>query len=175
MTMSDRLAVMRHGKIEQIGAPEEVYENPATEFVARFLGASNLLDGTLEHGSGGTSTVRLAIGGSVALPSARAPFASGARVRVGVRPEKVMIGPERDPAPADRNAVVGDLRMATYVGIGHQYAVEVAPDLEMTAWVQNIADGANVPVGRVRLSWAREHTFAVLPQEGLTAEEGDGE
>ncbi len=48
MTMSDRLAVMRHGKIEQLGEPEQVYENPATEFVAGFLGASNLLDGEID-------------------------------------------------------------------------------------------------------------------------------
>ena len=54
MTMSNRLAVMRHGKIEQIGAPEEVYENPATEFVAGFLGASNLLDGEVKDRSGQT-------------------------------------------------------------------------------------------------------------------------
>ena len=175
MTMSDRLAVMRHGRIEQIGPPEDVYENPATEFVARFLGASNLLDGTLEHGSDGTSTVRLAIGGAVSLPSARAPFAAGARVRVGVRPEKVTIEAEREPSRPGRNEVVGDLRMATYVGIGHQYTVEVASGDELTAWVQNIADGANVPVGRVRLSWAREHTFAVLPQEGVAEEEEVGE
>ncbi len=52
MTMSDRLAVMRHGKIEQIGAPEDVYERPATEFVAGFLGASNLLDGEVKDRNG---------------------------------------------------------------------------------------------------------------------------
>ena len=56
-----------------------------------------------------------------------------------------------------------------------QYTVEVASGDELTAWVQNIADGANVPVGRVRLSWAREHTFAVLPQEGVAEEEEVGE
>ena len=175
MTMSDRLAVMRHGRIEQIGPPEEVYERPATEFVARFLGASNLLDGTLEHGTDGTSTVRLAIGGTVSLPASRAPFPAGARVRVGVRPEKVTIEAEREPSRPGRNEVVGDLRMATYVGIGHQYTVGIASGDELTAWVQNIADGANVPLGRVRLSWAREHTFAVLPQEGVAEEEEVGE
>ena len=72
MTMSDRLAVMRHGKIEQIGPPEEVYETPATEFVAGFLGASNLLEGELE-GDQRTARPRssLADGGVVQLPSDR--------------------------------------------------------------------------------------------------------
>src|SRR4029079_18270213 len=59
MTMSNRLAVMRHGKIEQIGAPEFVYENPATEFVAGFLGASNLLEGEVKETSGQLTTVLL--------------------------------------------------------------------------------------------------------------------
>ena len=57
MTMSDRLAVMRHGKIEQLGDPEFVYENPATEFVAGFLGASNLLEGEVKESNDGMSTV----------------------------------------------------------------------------------------------------------------------
>ena len=73
MTMSNRLAVMRHGRIEQLGEPEYVYENPATEFVAGFLGASNLLEGTLQATTNGVSTVALDDGGSVTLPSARDP------------------------------------------------------------------------------------------------------
>ena len=59
MTMSDRLAVMRHGRIEQIGAPEEVYEDPQTEFVAGFLGASNLLDGEVKDRAGDLATLLL--------------------------------------------------------------------------------------------------------------------
>ncbi len=73
MTMSDRLAVMRLGKIEQLGAPEDVYENPDTEFVAGFLGASNMLEGELKEGSNGVATVSLAAGGSVKLPSESDP------------------------------------------------------------------------------------------------------
>ena len=74
MTMSDRLAVMRHGKIEQLGPPEDVYENPATEFVAGFLGASNMLDGELEgRGATAIATVALADGESVQLPTERIP------------------------------------------------------------------------------------------------------
>ena len=65
MTMSDRLAVM-HGRIEQLGDPETVYENPATEFVAGFLGASNMLEGELKEGGNGVATVSLRDGGAIA-------------------------------------------------------------------------------------------------------------
>ncbi|MGZ5354052.1 MAG: ABC transporter ATP-binding protein [Actinomycetota bacterium] len=173
MTMSDRLAVMRLGKIEQIGPPEDVYENPQTQFVASFLGASNLLDGELKDHTGGTSTVLLASGDTVHLPAERAPFAAGTTVKVGVRPEKITIAPEDDSAaPAGWNAVTGLLRMATYIGVSHQYKVEAPGGHEITVWVQNLGtERAPGPGERVRLSWQREHTFAVLPQEGLSVEE----
>src|SRR5207247_1383017 len=68
MTMSNRLAVMRHVKIEQIGAPEQVYENPATEFVAGFLGASNLLDGEIKERGDDLATVSVPGGSVVRVP-----------------------------------------------------------------------------------------------------------
>jgi spermidine/putrescine transport system ATP-binding protein len=175
MTMSNRLAVMRHGKAEQIGPPEDVYENPQTEFVATFLGASNLLDGELKEQRNGTSTVLLAGGDAVNLPSDRAPFGSGASVKVGVRPEKITIEPEKDGTSASGlNTVSGLLRMSTYIGVSHQYKVEGPGGATLTVWVQNLgASPVPHPGERVRLSWQPEHTFAVLPQEDLELEEGD--
>jgi spermidine/putrescine transport system ATP-binding protein len=105
MTMSDRLAVMRHGRAEQVGVPEDVYENPQTEFVATFLGASNLLDGELKEERDGISTVLLSGGDVVRLPSSRAPFRVGSAVRVGVRPEKIQI--EADEGGSLRRASTG--------------------------------------------------------------------
>ena len=173
MTMSNRLAVMRHGKAEQIGPPEDVYENPQTEFVATFLGASNLLDGELKEQRNGTSTVLLAGGDAVNLPSERAPFGSGASVKVGVRPEKITIEPEKEGTSAPGlNTVSGLLRMSTYIGVSHQYKVEGPGGATLTVWVQNLgAERAPSPGERVRLSWRWEHTFAVLPQEGIAMEE----
>jgi spermidine/putrescine transport system ATP-binding protein len=175
MTMSNRLAVMRHGKAEQIGPPEDVYENPQTEFVATFLGASNLLDGELKEQRNGTSTVLLTGGDAVNLPSERAPFGSGVSVKVGVRPEKITIEPEngRTSAPG-LNTVNGLLRMSTYIGVSHQYKVEGPGGATLTVWVQNLGvSPAPHPGERVRLSWHPEHTFAVLPQEDLELEEGE--
>src|SRR5688572_3615193 len=91
MTMSDRLAVMRSGKIEQLGSPAEVYEHPATEFVAGFLGASNLLDGEIKDSSNGEVTVRLTTGEAIVAQSATPAEQLGPATKVGVRPEKITI------------------------------------------------------------------------------------
>jgi spermidine/putrescine transport system ATP-binding protein len=173
MTMSNRLAVMRAGRAEQIGPPEEVYENPQTQFVAAFLGASNLLEGDLKQQANGTSTVLLAGGDFVHLPNERAPFGVGESVLVGVRPEKITIRSDGGgPTESGWNSVTGLLRMATYIGVSHQYKVEGPGGHELTVWVQNLgAEPAPAPGERVRLSWRWEHTFAVLPQEGITMEE----
>jgi spermidine/putrescine transport system ATP-binding protein len=178
MTMSNRLAVMRAGRTEQIGPPEEVYEKPQTQFVAAFLGASNLLEGDLKERTDGTSTVLLAGGDVVHLPNDRAPFRVGESVLVGVRPEKITIRSDgdtsegRSTADPGWNSVSGLLRMATYIGVSHQYKVEGPGGHEFTVWVQNLgSEPAPTPGERVKLSWRWEHTFAVLPQEGITLEE----
>jgi spermidine/putrescine transport system ATP-binding protein len=173
MTMSNRLAVMRAGRAEQVGPPEEVYENPQTQFVAAFLGASNLLEGDLKQQANGTSTVLLAGGDFVHLPNERAPFGVGESILVGVRPEKITIRSDGGgPSESGWNSVTGLLRMATYIGVSHQYKVEGPGGHELTVWVQNLgAEPAPAPGERVRLSWRWEHTFAVLPQEGITMEE----
>jgi spermidine/putrescine transport system ATP-binding protein len=164
---------MRQGKIEQIGPPEDVYENPQTEFVAGFLGASNMLEGELKESSNGTTTVHLSGGDVVHLPSDRAPFRAGATVKVGVRPEKVHIQPADDSEPASGfNSVTGLLRISTYIGVSHQYKVEGPGGHTLTVWVQNLGSTPPPhPGDRVRLSWQWEHTFAVMPQEGLSMEE----
>jgi spermidine/putrescine transport system ATP-binding protein len=173
MIMSDRLAVMRQGKTEQVGPPEDVYESPQTQFVAAFLGASNLLEGHLKDRRNGTSTVLLAGGDEVQLPNERAPFDMGESVLVGVRPEKITIRSDGSgPDGSGWNAVSGLLRMATYIGVSHQYKVEGPGGHELTVWVQNLgAEAAPAPGERVTLSWRWEHTFAVLPQEGVSIEE----
>ncbi len=174
MTMSDRLAVMRLGRIEQVGPPEEVYERPQTEFVASFLGASNLLDGELKERRNGVAAVLLAGGDTVHLPAKQAPYEVGTAVKVGVRPEKITIEreDEGETLAAGWNRVAGLLRMSTYIGVSHQYKVEGPLQHELTVWVQNLGTKpVPHPGDRVRLSWQWEHTFAVLPQEGLTLEE----
>ena len=176
MTMSDRLAVMRHGKIEQIGAPEDVYESPATEFVAGFLGASNMLDGDVKEAANGRTTIALATGGTVVAKTDRVPPGIS-NVKVGVRPEKITIVPDEGDAPADRNTVSGLLRMSTYIGVNYQYKVEGPGGHELTVYVQNLgAAGSHPHPGqKVRLEWLPEHTFVVEPSAAPISEEEEEE
>jgi spermidine/putrescine transport system ATP-binding protein len=165
MTMSDRLAVMRHGRIEQIGAPEDVYESPATEFVAGFLGASNLLEGEIRGATNGLTSISLAAGGVVRAPSDRIPSDVGPAVRVGVRPEKLTIVPDGAGEAGDRNHVTGLVRMSTYIGVNYQYEVDGPGGTNLRIYVQNLgAAGSHPNAGdRVRLEWLPEHTFVVEP------------
>jgi spermidine/putrescine transport system ATP-binding protein len=168
MTMSDRLAVMRHGKIEQIGGPEAVYERPQTEFVAGFLGASNLLDGQVQEQRNGFLSIRLADGRSVAVPNGSDSPASGSRVKVGVRPEKIRLEVENGEPGREWNSVSGTLRIATYVGVSHQYTVDGPEGRTLTVYEQNLgAETIPAPGQQVRLRWRPEHTFVVRPSEPL--------
>jgi spermidine/putrescine transport system ATP-binding protein len=174
MTMSNRLAVMRQGKIEQLGEPEDVYENPSTEFVAGFLGASNLLEGEVKDSSNGDATVLLSAGTTVSMPVDRIPPDAGSRVKVGVRPEKITIEREERSVPGTDNSITGVLRMSTYIGVSHQYKVEGPGGTTLTVYIQNLgAEEAPHPGERVVLSWKPEHTFAVVPQDDLSFEEED--
>jgi spermidine/putrescine transport system ATP-binding protein len=174
MTMSNRLAVMRQGRIEQLGEPEDVYENPSTEFVAGFLGASNLLEGEVKDSSNGDATVLLSAGTTVSMPVDRIPPDAGSRVKVGVRPEKITIEREERSVPGTDNSITGVLRMSTYIGVSHQYKVEGPGGTTLTVYIQNLgAEEAPHPGERVVLSWKPEHTFAVVPQDDLSFEEED--
>ena len=172
MTMSERLAVMRHGRIEQIGAPQDVYESPATEFVAGFLGASNLLSGEVKERDAAFATVLVSGGSLVAVPAERLN-GTASSVRVGVRPEKIRL--ERDAGEAHANgeargnwnSISGTLKAATYMGVSYQYTVEGPDERTLTVYTQNLEAGpAPVPGERVRLSWLPEHTFVVQASEG---------
>jgi spermidine/putrescine transport system ATP-binding protein len=167
MTMSDQIAVMRLGRIEQIGGPEDIYENPATEFVAGFLGASNLLDGEVVDSDGRHTVVRLESGEAIDVPSHRVD-GQGPKVRVGVRPEKIRLEPPSGEAPSGWNAVIGTLRMATYVGVSHQFTIDGPGDRDLTVYAQNLgAETIPAPGQPVRLVWRPEHTFVVRPSAPL--------
>jgi len=161
MTMSDRIAVMNAGKIEQLGTPEEVYELPATAFVASFLGASNLLEGDVEGVDGALAKVRLAAGSVVQVPSERLGEARG-HVRVGVRPEKLHIGTEGAGDTA-LNVLEGRVIASSYTGISTSYQVETDDGVVLVAYEQNVSGSAPriADGGRLVLAWAPEHTFVV--------------
>lgn len=164
MTMSDRIAVMREGRIEQLGAPEELYEQPRTSFVAGFLGISNLLSGRIASVAGGQVEVALADGTRIGAPATG--LAEGARVELGIRPEKLRLSVE----PVEgANMVRGTVQDASYVGVSTQYVISTGDENEITVYAQNM-DSVG-PAGQfsegdhVIVNWRPEHGF-VLPVGG---------
>jgi spermidine/putrescine transport system ATP-binding protein len=167
MTMSDRLAVMRNGQIEGIGSPRDVYDSPSTEFVASFLGASNLLTGELSATNGPYATVTLNDLETVMVPVERMPdLSASAKVKVGVRPEKITIQAAGSPPLANHNSLRGRVRVSTFTGVGNQYLIDSDSGVEVTIYAQNIGqDSAPRSGDQVVLTWPVEHTFAVRPME----------
>jgi len=167
LTMSDRIAVMNHGRVEQVARPEEVYARPATTFVAGFIGVSNLMPAVTEAGSAGSTRVRLDAG--VELNVAGNGFAPGERCHAVVRPEKLHIrsagGSTRDGWPS----VEGTVESSVYLGSATQIVVRMVGDVPMTILVPNAdeAERGRLPGGgqKVSLSWAPEHTHLVKESE----------
>jgi spermidine/putrescine ABC transporter ATP-binding subunit len=121
LTMSDRIAVMNHGRVEQVGHPDDLYERPASKFVADFIGESNFLPGVVEAVDGSGVRVR-STGGLAIVASVPARMGVGAAVHVLVRPERVQVARDRlDLA----NSFEGVLREAIYVGDILRYTVDV--------------------------------------------------
>ncbi|MGI8830880.1 MAG: ABC transporter ATP-binding protein [Candidatus Limnocylindria bacterium] len=166
MTMSDRIAVMRDGRIEQLGAPEELYERPGTEFVAGFLGVSNLLDGEVSGRDGDLVEVRLTDGALIRAPAAATNGAT--QVRVGIRPEKLRVVPRGAEVAADTretNSLEGTVLDASYIGVSTQYLVKTADGHTLTVYAQNLdTSGASEVLAEgqdVRLTWNPLHTFVI--------------
>jgi spermidine/putrescine transport system ATP-binding protein len=162
MVMSDRLAVMNAGKIEQLGSPEEVYERPSTDFVASFLGASNLIAAkVVAHQVSGLAQVRLDGGDVVRVPAERLPEGRDT-VKIGVRPEKLRLEPSSAAPDPGHNSISGQVVMASYLGVSHQYAIEGPGGATVTVYVQNLGASHPPVLGEtVRLAWLPEHTFVV--------------
>jgi len=171
MTMADTIAVMNAGRVEQLGAPADLYENPSTTFVANFLGQSNFFDGIVTHRSGDYASVTVQ-GQNVSIPVSRV-HTQGSSVHVGVRPEKLRIQ-YRDDAQAQVNdndnrleAVVSD---SSFIGVSTQYLVDTAWGQELTVFAQNThRDERLVPGAKVVVSWAPDHTFALDAAQDVDA------
>ncbi len=174
LTMSDRIAVMNHGRFEQVAAPEDVYERPTTSFVAGFIGVSNLMPGSISGVSGGQARVRLDSGVEIEAPADG--YAQGERCFAVVRPEKLQIGVRNGgPAPTGPN-VEGTVESSVYLGTSTQIVVGLPGEVRMTVLVPNAdeAERARLPGGGapVTLSWAPEHVHVVRDSSQVQSEEG---
>jgi putative spermidine/putrescine transport system ATP-binding protein len=139
--MSDRLAVFNSGRIEQIGAPAEVYERPATRFVAGFVGTSNLLRGDVAaavFGQAGTFTIR---------------------------PEKIRLANPDVAVGSDETSAAGTIRDVVYLGPDTRYVVTLDAGAELVVTQQNLATTSSEALAQqgkaVRLVWKRQHQLPV--------------
>jgi spermidine/putrescine transport system ATP-binding protein len=127
LTMSDRLAVMSGGRIEQIGSPVDVYEEPATAYVADFLGVSNMMSAEGD----GTGRARV---GDFQLTAAGGDLAAQGRIRLVIRPERVHL---EDHGRTGENRIPGMVERVLYVGSTIQVLVHLAHGETLQAWMQN--------------------------------------
>jgi putative spermidine/putrescine transport system ATP-binding protein len=138
LTMSDRLAVFNHGRIEQIGTPEAIYEQPQTAFVAGFVGISNI------------------------LRDQAATHISGSSKAFSVRPEKIRICPENTPIPDNSYGTAGKIRDVIYLGVHTRYLVELDEGADLSVIEQNLqttsAEIQQARGRRVTLIWDKAHT-----------------
>ena len=156
MNMSDRIAIMNRGRIEQVGMPSEVYERPSNAFVGRFLGEANILDGTIDGLEGDCATLR--VGGLVLLARMRDAATVGSRASLFVRPERVAI---QLPGAGERsgNRVEGYVRRVSFLGNIVRYLVEAAPSTHVMVDVQNDGRPPLAVDTAIALGWAMEDSL----------------
>jgi spermidine/putrescine transport system ATP-binding protein len=159
MTMADTVAVMNNGKIEQLGSPVDLYENPKTVFVANFLGQSNFIDGVVESTDGSTVIANIH-GTRITFPKSR-NNASGSALKIGIRPEKFRL---HDPGDNTHGNVLngGKITDISFTGVSTQYLVEMPWKQELVVFEQNDGGAPDLVKGDpVTLSWEPQFTFAL--------------
>ncbi|GIH51897.1 ABC transporter ATP-binding protein [Microbispora rosea] len=160
LTMSDRIAVMNDGLVEQLAEPREIYERPASKFVAGFIGTSNLLSGTVQQITGDTAVLALGASDRILVPADGA-LAAGASVDLTVRPEKIKIA--KDQPEGDLSVVRGTVSEVVYLGTYNSYVVRLGDGAEITVFEQN-ANDSTITAERgdaVWLSWQPWHSYAL--------------
>ena len=160
MDMADTVAVMNKGHIEQMGAPEALYDRPHTVFVAKFLGQSNLFIGNVSESSANSISIEVS-GYKISVPKDRAEKHTG-KVAIGVRPEKADLHQQK-PAPSSSENLIGpgevlDIR---FTGVSNQFLVEIPNIGLVTVFEQNEGNSTVALGDQVYVSWKVEHTFGL--------------
>ena len=141
LTMSDRIAVFNEGKIEQVGTPSEIYERPATPFVAGFVGTSNLISGEV------------------------AKRITGSEQMFSIRPEKIHLGTANDNSDKDMFSIDGVVRDVVYLGLFTRYLVEIEGGSDLVVVEQNLKttsmDVLSAKGQKVQLHWHKDHISRV--------------
>jgi spermidine/putrescine transport system ATP-binding protein len=172
MDMADTVAVMNKGRIEQMGAPEALYERPKTIFVSKFLGQSNLFVGDVVETNADSVSINVA-GSKITVPTKRAEKTTG-KIAIGVRPEKATFHEDQAPAASAGLNIIGpgeiiDIR---FTGVSNQYLIEIPQVGKVTVFAQNVGKSPVTELGaKVWVSWKVEHSFGL---SDLPADNGEG-
>src|SRR5690349_10748992 len=161
LTMSDRIAVMNDGLIEQLGSPRNIYEHPASRFVAGFIGTSNLLSGTVARVESGQAVIEVSPDERIIVPVHDPGPAPGSPLELTVRPEKIQLSTTR---PADRGCVLrGEVTEVVYLGTSTNFSVSTTTGADIVVFQQNsAAAGETADRGdHVWLSWQPEHSYPI--------------
>ena len=175
LTMSDRIAVMNRGVIEQMDGPEEIYERPSTTFVAGFIGVSNLMPGEVVSTSAGRAELRLDSGVTVSTNAAGAGV--GERAHAVVRPEKLQLDAVNGGTPAGPS-VEGQVESSLYLGTATQVIVRLGDDTRLTVLVPNADESTRrrLPAAgeAARLTWGDDNIHMVRDSAAETAGTNEG-
>jgi spermidine/putrescine transport system ATP-binding protein len=146
LTMSDRIAVMNEGRVQQVANPPTLYERPKNRFVADFIGQTNVFSGTVESVSDGRVTLRTASGEKIEATAHEVEV--GEDAHAAVRPEKIRFGSEGD------NVSTARIRQIVYLGVSTQYMAELPDGQELVLYQQNIREEDHPEVGEeVSVAW----------------------
>ena len=165
LTMSDRLAVMSNGRIEQIGTPSDVYEEPSTAYVADFLGVSNLMDASADGSDGQAARVRL---GDFDLAAQAGDTDARGQVKITIRPERVHL---EDSGTGGQNRVPGMVERVVYVGSTMQVIVHLASGQTIQAWIPNRGEGLPYQQGTPVAVHLPAEALRVLVDTGAVTQE----
>jgi spermidine/putrescine transport system ATP-binding protein len=147
LTMSDRIAVMNEGRVQQVADPPTLYELPRNRFVSDFIGQTNVFSGTVESVSGKRITLSTP-SGKVEATAGEAEVEVGAEAHAAVRPEKVRFGSEGD------NVSTARIQQLVYLGVSTQYIAELPDGEKLVLYQQNSREDANPEIGEeVPVAW----------------------
>lgn len=164
MNLSDRMAIMNSGRIEQIGAPPDIYEHPVNAFTARFLGEANLFVGTVDAVDAEAMAFRMATGEKLRTRP-QSEIRSGQPGQLFVRPEKLALLRTVDTKASERrNQLAGQVRRVSLLGNTVRYAIETASGVSLTVDAQNLSDAFRPAVGDpVGVAWSPDDSSILEP------------
>jgi putative spermidine/putrescine transport system ATP-binding protein len=160
LIMSDRVAVMNEGRIEQVGSPSALYDCPANRFVAGFIGESNFLEGEVTAVNG--KEVAVNVGGATLIAASDTKPSIGARIVLAVRPEKIAFTESAPIGRPELNVLTALVRDVTFVGEMHRYVLEIAPGTTIVLKQQHrFHVQPRVPSEQTVIEWHVQDTLIV--------------